>query len=225
MPNLPPPLAQDTEIHWFSIFNSLMIVLFLSGMLAMILVRTLHRDISRYNQLETAEEAQEESGWKLVYGDVFRPPARSSLLSVLFGTGVQVFGMTLITMFFALLGFLSPANRGGLMTAMLLLFAFMGIAAGYASARMYKQLKGEAWKQTTMRTALLYPGFTFTVFFINNLLIWGQKSSRAVPFGTLFALCFLWFGISVRLGAPLCGRTPTVFQCHLNMNSLFVPNV
>ena len=32
----------------------------------MIMMRTLHRDISKYNQLETAEEAQEETGWKLV---------------------------------------------------------------------------------------------------------------------------------------------------------------
>lgn len=56
----------DDQIHWFSIVNSLMIVLFLSGMVAMIMMRTLHRDISQYNQLETAEEAQEETGWKLV---------------------------------------------------------------------------------------------------------------------------------------------------------------
>lgn len=56
----------DDQIHWFSIINSLMIVLFLSGMVAMIMMRTLHRDISKYNQLETAEEAQEETGWKLV---------------------------------------------------------------------------------------------------------------------------------------------------------------
>lgn len=34
----------------------------------MIMMRTLHRDISKYNQLETAEEAQEETGWKLVGG-------------------------------------------------------------------------------------------------------------------------------------------------------------
>ena len=56
----------DDQIHWFSIVNSLMIVLFLSGMVAMIMMRTLHRDISNYNQLETAEEAGEETGWKLV---------------------------------------------------------------------------------------------------------------------------------------------------------------
>nr|CAD1840221.1 unnamed protein product [Ananas comosus var. bracteatus] len=66
-------LMNDDQIHWFSIVNSLMIVLFLSGMVAMIMLRTLYRDISKYNQLETQEEAQEETGWKLVHGDVFRP--------------------------------------------------------------------------------------------------------------------------------------------------------
>jgi transmembrane 9 superfamily protein 2/4 len=102
-------------------------------------------------------------------------------------------------MVFAALGFLSPANRGGLMTAMLLLFVFMGLVGGYASARLYKTFKGEQWKQTTLQTALLFPGVVFVIFFSLNLLVWGQKSSGAVPFGTLFALCFLWFGISVPL--------------------------
>ena len=36
-----------TNIQWFSILNSLVIVLFLSGMVAMILLRTLHKDIAR----------------------------------------------------------------------------------------------------------------------------------------------------------------------------------
>lgn len=70
----------------------------------MIMMRTLHRDISKYNQLETAEEAQEETGWKLVHGDVFRPPVYASWLAVFVGTGMQIFSMTLITMLFALLG-------------------------------------------------------------------------------------------------------------------------
>ena len=76
-----------------------------------------------------------------VHGDVFRPPARAGLLAVYVGTGAQLLSMTVVTMLFAVLGFLSPANRGGLMTAMLLLFAFMGVVAGYASARLYKSFK------------------------------------------------------------------------------------
>lgn len=37
---------------FFSIMNSLVIVLFLSGMVAMIMLRTLHKDIARYNQMD-----------------------------------------------------------------------------------------------------------------------------------------------------------------------------
>ena len=72
---------------------------------------------------------------------MFRPPARAGLLAAYVGTGAQLLAMTVVTMIFAVLGFLSPANRGGLMTAMLLLFAFMGIVAGYSSARLYKSFK------------------------------------------------------------------------------------
>jgi len=189
----------DDQIHWFSIINSVMIVLFLSGMIAMIMLRTLARDISKYNQLDAQEDAQEETGWKLVHGDVLRPPVHASLLSAYVGTGVQLFGMALVTMIFAVLGFLSPANRGGLTTAMLLMFVFMGIFGGYFAARLFKSCRGDAWRKMTLTTAMLFPGIVSSVFFALNLLIWGEKSSGAVPFGTLFALCFLWFGISVPL--------------------------
>lgn len=57
----------DDQIHWFSIINSVMIVVFLSGMVAMIMMRTLRADIAKYNQLDQ-EDAAEETGWKLVRG-------------------------------------------------------------------------------------------------------------------------------------------------------------
>ncbi|CAG8694350.1 1184_t:CDS:2, partial [Acaulospora morrowiae] len=59
----------DPRIHWFSLVNSIVIVLFLTGMVAMILLRALHKDISRYNQIEAQEDVQEDFGWKLVHGD------------------------------------------------------------------------------------------------------------------------------------------------------------
>eukprot|EP00971_Amphidinium_carterae_P033122 651981-Amphidinium_carterae.1 len=126
------------QIHWFSILNSLMIMLFLSGMVAMILLRTLHRDITKYNELASAEDAAEETGWKLVHGDVFRKPRHSKLLAVSVGSGVQILGMSIVTLIFAILGFLSPAHRGALLQSMMLLFTFMGVLAGYTSARLYK---------------------------------------------------------------------------------------
>ena len=192
-------LMRDEQIHWFSIINSLMIVFFLSGMVAMIMLRTLHKDITNYNQLDNIEEAHEETGWKLVHGDVFRPPEQPALFCVFVGTGVQLLGMVVITMMFALLGFLSPANRGGLMSATLMLFAFMGLLGGYYSARLYKTFRQTDWRATSLKTALLFPAVLFGIFIFLDLLIWGQRSSGAVPLGTLLALCFLWFGISVPL--------------------------
>ena len=47
-------------MHWFSIVNSLLIVLFLTVMVAMIMVRNLHRDIVRYNRVLSDEEKAED---------------------------------------------------------------------------------------------------------------------------------------------------------------------
>merc|ERR1719215_1606650 len=165
----------------------------------MILLRTLHRDITKYNEVATAEEAAEETGWKLVHGDVFRKPKHSKLLAVMVGSGVQIIGMSVVTLIFALLGFMSPAHRGGLLQSMMLLFTFMGVFGGYASARVYKVFNGDDWKTCTLMTAFLYPGIIFLIFFVLNLFIWGQRSSGAVPFTTMFAVLVLWFGISVPL--------------------------
>jgi len=190
----------DDEIHYFSIVNSLMIVLFLTGVVAMIMLRTLHKDISSYNEMQTLEEAQEESGWKLVHGDVFRPPTFSPmLLSVLAGSGVQILAMTLCTMVCALFGLTSPGNRGGLLTTLLILFVFMGSFAGYCSARVYKLFGGKEWKKNTVMTAMFYPGVMGSIFLFINSFVAYYGSSAAAPLTTLLALILLWFGISTPL--------------------------
>ena len=188
----------DDQIHWFSIINSLAIVLLLTGIVAMIMMRTLRRDFNRYNE-QDKEDLQEESGWKLVHADVFRPPPLAILLCASLGTGMQLLAMSAISILCAMLGFLSPANRGGLLTATLLLFVLMGVPAGYFSSNTYKSLKGTEWKVATITTATLYPSFIAITFFILNFFIWGQASSGAIPFGTMIALLLMWFGISVPL--------------------------
>ncbi|XP_049852575.1 transmembrane 9 superfamily member 4-like [Schistocerca gregaria] len=189
----------DVQIHWFSIVNSLVVVLFLSGILTMIMVRTLRRDIARYNADEGPDETIEETGWKLVHDDVFRPPRYSRLFAAVIGSGIQIFFMALITIFFAMLGMLSPASRGALMTAAIFLYVFMGLIAGYFSARLYKTMKGREWKRAAFLTATFYPAIVFGVCFFLNFFIWGKHSSGAVPFSTMVSLLCMWFGISLPL--------------------------
>lgn len=49
------------------------------------------------------------------------------------------------------------------------------------------------------QTALLVPGFVFSLVSVLNLFVWSQHSSSAIPFGTFFALMLMWFGISLPL--------------------------
>lgn len=90
---------------------------------------------------------QEDWGWKLVHGEVFRTPSHSLILSVLVGNGSQLSAMvgvtlskqnlsyhldtSLISPVFALLGFLSPSNRGSLATVMMICWTFFGRYAVY----------------------------------------------------------------------------------------------
>ncbi|ETK82395.1 hypothetical protein L917_11964 [Phytophthora nicotianae] len=191
------------EVHWFSIINALVIVLFLSGMVGMILMRSLHRDISRYNRVPTEEERaeeREESGWKLVHADVFRPPSKNPMLfCVMVGTGCQLLGMAFVTLFFAAVGVLAPSNRGKLVIALLVCFVLLGMLAGFTSARTYKMFKGKRWQMCTVLTAVLFPGIMFSLFFFLNLFVWGAGSDAAVPFGSILLVFFLWTGISVPL--------------------------
>ncbi|XP_073930639.1 transmembrane 9 superfamily member 4 isoform X2 [Castor canadensis] len=189
----------DVQIHWFSIINSVVVVFFLSGILSMIIIRTLRKDIANYNKEDDIEDTMEESGWKLVHGDVFRPPQYPMILSSLLGSGIQLFCMILIVIFVAMLGMLSPSSRGALMTTACFLFMFMGVFGGFSAGRLYRTLKGHRWKKGAFCTATLYPGVVFGICFVLNCFIWGKHSSGAVPFPTMVALLCMWFGISLPL--------------------------
>jgi len=195
--------AVPDKVHWFSIINSMLIVLFLSVMIIMIMIRNLRRDITRYNRVLTEEEKneeREESGWKLVHGDVFRAPTPAPMMFAVFiGTGLQLLCMAVITIGFAAVGFLSPANRGSLVIAVLVLYVMMGAVAGYSSARLYKTFKGKEWQKCTMYTAFLFPGICFLVFVGFNIILSFYHSTAAIPMLSLVALVALWFGISVPL--------------------------
>ncbi|KAI9092167.1 hypothetical protein DFS34DRAFT_717897 [Phlyctochytrium arcticum] len=204
--------TQDPQVHWFSIINSIVIVLMLTGMIAVILLRALHKDIARYNAFGD-EDGQEDFGWKLVHADVFRPPTHRMLLSVLVGNGAQLVCMAGITLIFAVLGFLSPSSRGRLTTVGLIFYVFFALVAGYVSARVYKMLQGEFWRRNVLMTATLVPGIVFLIFITLNFFLIGAHSSAAAPFSTMVALIALWFLVSLptcMFGAYFGFRAPAI---------------
>jgi len=205
----------DPRIHWFSLVNSAVIVVFLSSMVFVILVRALRKDITRYNRLDSYamddmtgtnghadldEGIQEDSGWKLIHGDVFRPPRKPLVLSVLAGNGVQLFLMVGLTIAFALMGLLSPSNRGALGSVTVLLYTLLSSVGGFVSSYTYKCLGGEdRWRQNIIMTPLALPTIVFGTFFLLNLFLWAKQSSGAVPFTTMLVIISIWFIISLPL--------------------------
>ena len=78
----------EHQIHWFSIFNSLMMVLFLAGLVIMILLRVLKKDFATKQDEEDLE--MESVGWKQLHADVFRAPSYLSFFSALLGTSYHL---------------------------------------------------------------------------------------------------------------------------------------
>lgn len=191
----------DPRIHWFNLINSIFFVIFLCVMVSMILLRAVSRDISRYDAIDLSEDVQEDFGWKLVHGEVFRSPRYSMVLSMFVGNGAQLCAMTGITLVFALFGFLSPSNRGSIATVMMVCWTFFGSVSGYVSSRVYMSLGGTEKGKLSFFTATILPTVIFAIVFLLNLFLIVAGSSGAVPFGTLLLIVFLWFGISAPLSA------------------------
>ncbi|KAI9354551.1 Endomembrane protein 70-domain-containing protein [Zopfochytrium polystomum] len=192
--------ASEPRIHWFSLINSVVIVIFLSGMVVLNLLPSVRKDIARYNSVDLESESIDDSGWKLVHGDVFRNPPHSSWLAVLVGSGAQMSAMTFLTLFFAALGVLSPSLGGSLPTMMIVAYVMFGSVAGYSSARIYRAFGGTNLNKNVLATALLIPGTIFAVFILLNFFLIAALSSGAVPIGTMIVLFAMWFLVSL----PLC---------------------
>lgn len=99
----------EHKIHWFSVFNSFMMVIFLCGLVFLILLRTLRNDFARYAKdedldVEGMQVIGEDTGWKQVHGDVFRPPENLEFFCAIVGTGWQLVVLVLFVILYAMLG-------------------------------------------------------------------------------------------------------------------------
>lgn len=99
----------EHRIHWFSVFNSFMMVIFLCGLVALILLRTLRNDFAKYAKdedvdVEGLHVIGEDTGWKQVHGDVFRAPENLVIFGALLGTGWQLATLVLGVILYAIAG-------------------------------------------------------------------------------------------------------------------------
>lgn len=192
-------LPSTLEIHWLSIINSLVLVMLLVTFLAIILLRVVKNDFTRYMRADDEEEAAsgtggEETGWKLVHADVFRPPPSLSLFTAAVGAGVHLLLVTALLLTAAVTGAFSVVRRGAIVAACILLYLLTAGVGGFVTARLYKQLKGTAWVWNIILNLVLFPGPFTAVFAVLNTTAVVKSSTAALPAFTI-ALVVLAFAV------------------------------
>jgi transmembrane 9 superfamily protein 3 len=190
------------RIHWFSIFNSFMMVLFLVGIVTIILMRTIRMDYARYSREDDLDDMErdlgDEYGWKQVHGDVFRAPAYNLLFSTLVGTGYQVTVVSFIVIMFSIMGDLY-VGRGSIVTTVIFVYAGCAPISGFFGGGLYARNSGEEWIKQVMTTAAFLPGFVcMTAFAVNFVAIY-YHAARAIPFGTMMVILCIWIFVVLPL--------------------------
>ncbi|XP_065889624.1 transmembrane 9 superfamily member 3-like isoform X2 [Dysidea avara] len=216
------------RIHWFSIFNSFMMVIFLVGLVTMILLRTLRKDYARYTKEAELDdiphaymdsEAQvgevrklkrdlgDEYGWKQVHGDVFRAPAHPIVFSSIIGTGCQLIFVAMVCILLAIIGDYYQ-QRGTLLSTAIFLYATTSPVNGYCGGALYSRLGGKEWIKQTIVGSLLFPLLISTTVIIINFVAIYYHASRAIPFTTMVivACICLFVVLPLNLVGAILGR-------------------
>jgi len=230
----------EHQIHWFSIFNSFMMVIFLCGLVSLILLRTLRNDYAKFTREEDELERDrlgEDSGWKQVHGDVFRRPRFLSFFAALVGTGWQLIVIVGAAVIFAFFGELHGEvyeERGELITTFIVCYALSSTVAGYASGSYYKQYfspleeRNSAWQQTMLLTVMLLPCACTVVIFTLNCVALYYDTINTLPLAVIAKIFAIWLFVSFPLvivgtlfGRHISGKHD--FPCRVNAIPRGVP--
>jgi len=195
-------LEELNDIHWLSVLNTLFLAVLLVGFLALNLVRVLKQDLA--NVIEFDEEGfddEEETGWKKLHADVFRPPPCVMLLSSALGSGAQILVLSISILVLALFDAFSPthANRGSMYAVIIFLYALTTGISGYVSTKMYVRWGGEQWVINTILTTCLFSGPAWFIFALCNTTAIVHGSSSALPFGTILLMLMLLCLVAIPL--------------------------
>ena len=213
-------------------------VIFLCGLVTLILVRTLRKDYQKYSSdgkdddLESMERSiVEDTGWKQVHGDVFRPPAFLILFSALIGTGWQLFVLVGGVILFAVLGPIHGdvnEERGEVITSIIVCYTLSSVVSGYASGSYYKQFftnpraeAGSRWQLAMGVTIVLLPIIVVGTFAALDAVAMYYGTINAIPFMVILKVFGLWCFVSIPLAVvgTIFGRHAggkNTFPCRIN---------
>jgi hypothetical protein len=224
---------QNMDIHWLAIINSFVLMLLILSLFLLIIIRVVRSDLSRYLQIPDEEltAVEEETGWKLLHADVFRPPKHRLFFCSFVGAGAQLFSMVFVMVLVGCVGVFY--QRGAVASAGVISYMVTAMVSGYGSAHLYQKLGGEKWAWNIFVTAIAFSGPAFVIWSILNTVAIVYGSTAAFPFPTILLMFAMWAcitfpltvlgGIVGRHRALKEGQVSNAFPCKTNKLAREVP--
>jgi len=183
---------QNMDIHWLAIINSFVLMLLILSLFLLIIIRVVRSDLSRYLQIpdEELNAVEEETGWKLLHADVFRPPKHRLFFCSAIGAGAQLFSMVVMIVLVGCIGVFY--QRGAVASAGAVSYMVTAAVGGYTSANLYHKLGGEKWAWNIFVTALTFVGPAFCIWSFLNTVAIMYGSTAAFPFPTILLMFAMW---------------------------------
>lgn len=93
---------------------------------------------------------------------------------------LQLFTLSIFIFILACVGVFYPYNRGGLFTALIVLYALTASISGYMAASYYTQMEGTQWVRNILLTCITFCGPLFLTFCFNNTVAIVYRVSHVV---------------------------------------------
>lgn len=223
----------NMDIHWLAIINSFVLMLLIMSLFLLIIIRVVRSDLSRYLQIpdEELNAVEEETGWKLLHADCFRPPKHRLFFCAAIGSGAQLFSMVMMIVLVGCVGVFY--QRGAVASAGVVSYMVTAAVGGYGSSYLYQKLGGEKWAWNIFVTAVTFVGPAFLIWAFLNTVAIAYGSTAAFPFPTILLMFAMWAcvtfpltvlgGIVGRHRALKQGQGESPFPCKTNKLAREIP--
>lgn len=183
------------EFRWLSLLSSLSLIFFVLASVGAVFIQRLRREIHMSNSREEPEFGgmeDAERGWKLIRGDVFRFPDYYNLLCAFYGVGLQWTLLAILLFLIGLFGGYQKRATASFLSTAIVGYSLTSFIAGFASARLYRQMNGQHWVRNTLICIFIYTLPVFLIWVCIHTIALFYDSTIALPFSWSVVLFALW---------------------------------
>ena len=202
----------DGTIHWLSMLNSGVMVVFLIALVMIIVTRMMSKDHGKVaveaDELDTFDSGLSEvTGWKQITGEVFRSPKSLPLFTGLLASGQHLIAVTIIILIINLVGKVYESS-GLLLSWLIVAYCLLGVYAGYCNGMHYAQNRGTNWIKSMLIGCLLFPfaiiGMESTLMVYSMLM--NSSAAISLDAGSKIVALFVFIYLPLYIVGTLLGR-------------------